>query len=170
MRNLDPKAARGVPDGEFEEIHLACRHREVERVRALLSAGVNVDVTNPVLPNGDGGNTPLWIAAQGSSSGGLEVARILVDHGANINQRCEHGSSAAHLACSWGHEDLLRFLVQAGADLTIEDDDGMTPETVARNGYNWQLTKVSDQQRAGVIRFFDELESQEGEQVEGGND
>ncbi|MBT3273288.1 MAG: ankyrin repeat domain-containing protein, partial [Spirochaetales bacterium] len=61
------------------------------------------------------------------------------------------------LACSWGHKELLKLLFDSGANPDIQDKDGMTPEMVARKGYSWQLTKISDEQRAGVIGFFDSL-------------
>ena len=146
---------RGIPDGGFDEIHLAARNRDIAKVMSLLESGADVNLRNRAEANGDGGNTPLWFAAQGPKSGGVVVAKALIDVGADVNAICEHGTTAMHLACSWGHADLAEVLHTAGADLGIADGDGMTPEMVARNGYAWQLTRISDDQRADVIRFFD---------------
>ena len=150
-------APRGELKGEFHEIHLAAGNRDVARVKQLLEAGVDADTRNTALANGDGGNTPLWFAAQGPKKNGEEVAKVLVDAGADVNAICEHGTTAAHLACSWGHVEILAYLYQKGADLSIKDADGMTPEKTARKGYNWQLTRTSDEKRSGVVTFFDNL-------------
>ena len=146
---------RGIPDGGFDEIHIATRKRDVEKVKDLVASGIDVDLRNRIEYNGDGGNTPLWFAAQGPGPNCEAVAKVLIDAGADVNAICEHGTTAMHLACSWGHEDLAALIGSSGADLGIKDGDGMTPEVVARNGYPWQLTEVSDYQRAGVIRYFD---------------
>lgn len=151
------EAPRGELEGEFHPIHLAARNRDVAEVKWLLEAGIDVDLKNTVLPNGDGGNTPLWFAAQGPKKNGKEVAEVLVAAGADVNVICEYGTTAAHLACSWGHAEVLAFLYENGADLTIKDSDGMTPEMTAKHGYNWQLTRVSDEQRSRIIAFFDKL-------------
>ena len=152
-------APRGELAGTFHEIHLAARNRNVAEVKRLLAAGTDVNLREEVLPNGDGGNTPLWFASQGPKPNGKEVAEVLIEAGAEVNAVCEHGTTAAHLACSWGDADVLELLYANGADLTLKDNDGMTPEMTARKGYDWQLTKVSDDQRTGVIGFFDRLKS-----------
>ena len=117
---------RGEPPGGFEEIHLAARHRETERVASLLRRGVDPNVRNRREPNGDGGNTPLWFAAQGARPGGVPIATALLDAGARVDEHCEHGTTALHLAASWGHLDVVRFLVDRGADIRARDDDGAT--------------------------------------------
>ena len=152
-------APRGELEGKFHAIHLAARNRNVPEVKRLLAAGTEPNLKVAVLPNGDGGNTPLWFASQGPRPNGKEVAEVLIEAGADVNAVCEHGTTAAHLACSWGHAEVLETLYANGADLTLRDIDGMTPEMTARKGYDWQLTKVFDDQRSGVIEFFDRLKS-----------
>ncbi len=117
---------KGEPPGGYEEIHLAARHRETERVAALLRSGVDPNIRNQREPNGDGGNTPLWFAAQGARPGGVSVATALLDAGARINEHCEYGTTALHLAASWAHLDVVRFLVDRGADIHARDNDGAT--------------------------------------------
>ena len=77
-------------------------------VRQLLDAGANVSDCN------ENGHTPLMEAA---SAGNVEVARILVEHGASINTHSnEFKESALTLACYKGHLEMVRFLLEAGAD------------------------------------------------------
>jgi uncharacterized protein len=102
--------------------------------------------------NGDGGNTALWFSAQGPWPKGAEVARVLVEAGADVNKACEHGRTALHMAAAWGHADVARLLLDSGADPSVVDDEGLTPPMVARIGY--RSTNVTDEQREAVCQVF----------------
>ena len=93
MENTED-APRGTVEGEFHPIHSAARMRDVAAVVKEVESGVDVDVVCERLKNGDGGNTALWFAAQGPWSGGIDVAKVLVDAGADVNRQCEHGRTA----------------------------------------------------------------------------
>jgi ankyrin repeat protein len=126
-----PDAPWGTVETRFDPIHSAARMRDVQAVQQELDAGVDVDVLNGRAANGDGGNTALWFAAQGPAPNGLEVARLLIKAGANINRKCEHGRTALQMAAAWGHLDVVQFLIEKGADISISDDEGMTPSMIA---------------------------------------
>jgi ankyrin repeat protein len=57
-----------------------------------------------------------------------ELAKLLLDHGANINQQCrspDFGFSTPILLASFeGNQELVNFLVEAGADWTAVDHSG----------------------------------------------
>ena len=117
MANPDiPNAPWGTVETRFKPIHSAARMRDAEAVRQELDAGVDVDVPNGRAKNGDGGNTALWFAAQGPAAGGVEVARLLIAAGADVNRNCEHGRTALQMAVAWGHLDMVQFLIENGAD------------------------------------------------------
>ena len=61
-------------------------------------------------------STPLQIAAH---KGNEAVVRLLLDHGANINQRSVHASTLDY-AVEEGHEPIVRLLLERGAKVTIE--------------------------------------------------
>ncbi len=135
FRNLhmnDPKDAPwGSVETHFERIHSAARMRDIASVRVELAAGVPVDILNGQAPNGDGGNTALWFAAQGKPDGGLEIVSALVEAGAMVNRQCEHGWTALHMAACWGHLDVVKFLVANGADWKLCDVKDRTPKKLA---------------------------------------
>ena len=145
----------GAVETRFEPIHSAARVRDVAAVRQALAAGVDVDVVNGRAANGDGGNTALWFAAQGPWANGVEVARVLIEAGADVNKRCEHGRTALHMAAAWGHADVAQLLLENGADATIVDDEGMTPVDVARRGY--RSNNVTAEERSAVCKLFESL-------------
>jgi len=87
-------------------------HEEV--VRVLLNSGANVEDHN------ENGHTPLMEAA---SAGHVPVAKILLEHGAGINTHSnEFKESALTLACYKGHLEMVRFLLEAGADQVSNND------------------------------------------------
>lgn len=145
----------GTVEGEFPPLHSAARMRDVVTVRAELASGVEVDLLCERSRNGDGGNTALWFAAQGPWPGGLAVAKVLVEAGANVNRQCEHGRTALHMAAAWGHLDLVKYLLEEGADPAIRDEENMTPPMVARRGYS--SNRVTDEERRKVSSYFDSL-------------
>ncbi|XP_050294137.1 ankyrin repeat and KH domain-containing protein 1-like isoform X2 [Anthonomus grandis grandis] len=94
-------------------------HTEVsileEVVKFLLENGANVEDHN------ENGHTPLMEAA---SAGHVALAKILLMHGAGINTHSnEFKESALTLACYKGHLDMVRFLLEAGADQEHKTDE-----------------------------------------------
>ena len=69
------------------------------------------------------GRTALYLAA---NSGDLEVCKLLVDAGAELNHQNHGGDTALHIAASMGHLEIVRLLVNAGADITIKNIWGTT--------------------------------------------
>ncbi|XP_030375768.1 ankyrin repeat and KH domain-containing protein mask isoform X4 [Scaptodrosophila lebanonensis] len=93
----------------------ACAGGHVDVVKVLLKHGANVEEQN------ENGHTPLMEAA---SAGHVEVAKVLLEHGAGINTHSnEFKESALTLACYKGHLDMVRFLLQAGADQEHKTDE-----------------------------------------------
>ncbi len=71
-----------------------------------------------------GGSTPLILAAIFAQN---EVARILIDAGANLELRNSKGSTALHQACFFCRPEIVQMLLKAGADSSQTDNDGRTP-------------------------------------------
>jgi ankyrin repeat protein len=61
-----------------------------------------------------GGSTALLFAA---SSGSVESARALLDHGAGVDETAADGNSALVLAAFAGHGAVARLLIERGADV-----------------------------------------------------
>jgi hypothetical protein len=84
-------------------------------VKRLLSIrNINVNVKDDVY-----GMTPLHEAAW---KGHVEIARLLLQNGADVNVKCDYGWTPLHSAASEGHVDFLHLLVENGADLEEQID------------------------------------------------
>jgi ankyrin repeat protein len=135
---------------------LAVRENQPDMVRLLVSKGADVNATtrvgarpNWVLPNSvagfgfgkgiirgglpadrgsryltPGGMTPLLYAAR---DGRLEVARILVSNGANIETRDPNDITPLLMAISNNQIELAKFLIERDAQINVVDWYGRSP-------------------------------------------
>lgn len=66
----------------------------------------------------------IWVAA---SDGQLdEVKKFIETDGLSPNAKDENGYTPVHAAASYGHMDLLRYLIDKGGDINVTDEDGDT--------------------------------------------
>lgn len=57
----------------------------------------------------------------------LDIVRLLIAQGANVNARNTSGATPLHIACFNGRIDSVRTLIDAGANVGAIDTDGLTP-------------------------------------------
>mmetsp|Transcript_27792 Transcript_27792/g.74856 ORF Transcript_27792/g.74856 Transcript_27792/m.74856 type:complete len:265 (+) Transcript_27792:2-796(+) len=62
-----------------------------------------------------------------SDMGRVDVARLLIERGANVNARDSEGMTPLHMAAMCEHEDMLVTLLAADADASLADSDGQLP-------------------------------------------
>lgn len=79
----------------------------------LLAKGANTNI--------EGKSSPLHNAAY---HGRLDVARLLLQHGADINQTDVNGETPLHRAAFRQHLDMVKFLVDSGADIHATSSAG----------------------------------------------
>lgn len=64
----------------------------------------------------------IWVAA---SDGQLEDVKKMIEvDGLSPNAKDENGYTPVHAAASYGHMDLLRYLIGKGGDINVTDEDG----------------------------------------------
>src|SRR5262245_48464482 len=91
-----------------EQLLEAARTGNLQRVQELLNKGADIQTKNKY------GTTPLFFAA---AKGHLEVARFLLEKGADPNQKDTfYGSTAIEWAAQEGHFDVVKLLLQKGAN------------------------------------------------------
>lgn len=91
-------------DNNFDDASIACIHCNPERLKKAIEYGANVN------------NTLLHLACRTSSSGALEVVKILVEAKANINAEDKDGNTPLRIACT-RNVDVSKFLIEKGADV-----------------------------------------------------
>ena len=92
-------------------ISLACINGNAAIVEELLKAGVDANTASPE------GETALMTA---SRAGDLKAVDVLIRHGANVNSKENwRGQNALMWAAAEGHTDVVKTLLQAGADMKV---------------------------------------------------
>lgn len=113
---LDPNATN--PSG-YTALAMAAAWGHAKAVRALLAAGANPAQATRSRYNA----TPLMESTRG---GHTDIARQLLDAGADVNQPDRYGDHALNWAAFFGHLELVKLLVERGSRLDVT---GQTPDT-----------------------------------------
>jgi len=85
------------------------------------------------------GCTCLMIAAW---SGHLDISRLLIDKGAQVEAKSSYGRTPLHLAAEEGHVEIVRLLCDHGADVEARNISGFRPLHYA--AYNGHISVVKE--------------------------
>lgn len=97
------------------------------------------------------GAPALWVAA---GAGHLNIVKLLIEHGADINHHTKNVSTPVRAACFDGRLDIIRYLVDHGADINLA------------NGYNNTCLMISSYKgHADVVEYLLENDALPNEQA-----
>ena len=83
---------------------------------------------------------------EASMDGHVEVARLLLDSGAQVNMPADSFESPLTLAACGGHVDLAMLLLERGANIEEVNDEGYTPlMEAAREGHEEMVALLLSQ-------------------------
>ena len=114
---------------DFTPLHYAVMSSHLEFVKLLLKNGSLVDSPSTY-------HQPLhWVSS-------YEVAKELVDNGANVNCRDLHGNRPIHYAVEKNAIDLFNLLVDKGANINVKNGRDCTPLVLAIERNNIEMIKL----------------------------
>src|SRR6266702_4446750 len=117
-------------------LHLAARYGELKVAQVLLEHGADVDSRDNM------GKTPLHLLFKSSVRDYDDIpyyddipdydnipdfARLLLEHGTDVNIRDEDGNTLLHLLLNLWIYKFARILLELGADVSVENNMGKTP-------------------------------------------
>jgi uncharacterized protein len=125
---LDNSNANSTNPGGYSLLHEAVSKQNAEAVRLLLGRQAQVDCLDPE------GNRPLVYAASYLHK---EIAKLLLDAGANPNLKNSDGNTALRWAITrpFTEPSFLNLLLSYGADPWIENDAGVSTVGYAERVY-----------------------------------
>lgn len=98
--------------------HEAALQGDLEAIRQYIEMGSDLNEKDAV-----GGSSPLIVAA---TFGRADVAKALIDAGADVDQQNNDGSTALHSAALFCHTEIVEALLDKGADKRLTNNTGST--------------------------------------------
>lgn len=95
-------------------LSIAVKEDLVDIVGTLLEN--KADPNAKIVINSEWGSTPLMVAI---GNGNIPIAKLLLQHGANINAISTHQQTSLLIAVDRNNEDAVKFLIQNGADVNV---------------------------------------------------
>lgn len=123
----DPQALNALSTDGYPALGLAAFMGRLNVAAWLLERGADATIPSRNAMEVQ----PLHAAAAGRH---LEIARLLLAHGADVNARQQGGFAPLHAAAQNGQVDLVRLLLAHGADPAQAADDGRCAIDFAREG------------------------------------
>ena len=108
----------------------AARDGNIKAIKQHIAKGADVNEVRFEMP-------PLTWAV---TTGQIEAAKLLLQHGADINGRNRDGNTALHLAVFLGRAETAKLLIKNGADVNTRNGDGATPTDLL--AVPWEMTKL----------------------------
>lgn len=112
-------------------IWLAAISGNTAAIEQHVAAGTDLNAKEDV-----GGSTPLMLAAV---FGQREVMTILIDSGANLDERNKNGGTALHVACFFCRPEVVKLLLNAGIEPDQTNHRGRTPLEVVSLEFDAEL-------------------------------
>lgn len=116
-------------EGKYRPLARAVNENETEILRFLLGKGAD--------PNGDNSDVSSYtVVTRALSHKNREMARLLIEAGADITKTDGDGKSPVHYAAEHGFGDILQLLAEKGADVNARNNQGNAPlHIVAQAGH-----------------------------------
>lgn len=121
-------SSQGKVTAPSVDIHTAVVSGNVEAIKQHIAAGSNINERDPY-----GGSSPLISA---SLFGKTEIAKMLIDAGADINIQNNDGSTALHTAAFFCRSEIVKMLLEKNADKTIQNNYKSTAYESVAGSFN----------------------------------
>jgi ankyrin repeat protein len=127
----------------LQAIHLAALYGHTDFIKWLASNGADIKATaagttrfsgdklfhkKTGMPQTNNGMQAIHFA---SSTGHLEVVKLLVESGVEVATQDKSGNQAIHFASCGGHQAIIEWLVSHGADINAKNSKGKQPLDMA---------------------------------------
>ena len=118
-RNVQDSLYDAICDGDFKSVNFC------------LQNGAKVNAMGPSWMSDKMKTFPLQLSISmldiSSSLERLEIVRIIIQNGAKINTKNQHGSSPLHFAVRTKELEVVKLLVQNGAKINTKNYAGRSP-------------------------------------------
>ncbi|XP_067054501.1 fibronectin type 3 and ankyrin repeat domains protein 1-like isoform X2 [Acropora muricata] len=124
-------------------LHWAADGANLDVIRWMLQNGCSVDIKDET-----SGWTPLMRVA--AVSGNVNVAKVLIHHGANVHTMDKEGKTTLMNAALNGFEALVKLLVKKGVSVMLKSEHGKTALDFAKSFERERVVQFLQEQVEGV--------------------
>lgn len=134
--------------GGFHPLALAIAEARYEVAKALIEGGADVSAAS----GGDGLTPLMLIASQTSPAEGsrflpgsahpTDIAKALIERGAEVNAQAKNGMTALMIAATHNSAPMIGLLMDAEADPTLKNAQGLTATDVAEKNGNLEAAQA----------------------------
>jgi ankyrin repeat protein len=117
-------------------LHVAALYDQADVVKQLLREGANPNATL------QGGTTALCIAVQKGKTKIIDEFKKLPEFKETANQLMKNGQALLHVAVKHKQAEVIKQLLDAGADPNVQMENGATPFLLAMQDGNFELAKL----------------------------
>ena len=119
----------------WPQVKIESRNEKDESVLMLASLKGYLPLVKTLVARDADVNKPGWTALHyAASNGHVAVIEFLLDHSAYIDAESPNGTTPLMMAAMYGSPESVKVLIQAGADLQIKNQLGMTALDFAVRG------------------------------------
>ena len=122
------------PAGETALMY-ACIKGNLDLVKRLLAKEARINQP---------GWTPLHYAVSANNEHSLEIVRLLLDNNAYIDAESPNKSTPLMLAAQYGSQEMVQLLLDAGADVQLRNQQGLTAVDFARRSERVFMVEMLD--------------------------
>ena len=126
----------------------AAKDGDIQAMQTAIKSGANVNEAS----TGKGSANPIMWALWSNSSDQriLEMTKLLVENGANINTRDESGYTPLHWSVFNRRQEVVKYLIMQGADPTAKSNDGQTALEFAISANYGDILKILDPSKGNI--------------------
>nr|MDO8082437.1 ankyrin repeat domain-containing protein [Candidatus Freyarchaeota archaeon] len=97
----------------------ATRNKDLGAIKEAIQQGAEVNATDE--------NRRTALVQVCDYEGNAEIARFLIENGADVNYKAKYIETPLNYASMYGHVEIVKLLLDAGADVNKKGDYGRTP-------------------------------------------
>ena len=102
---------------------------DLDNVKLLLETGAKEEIKKYVEYKSKFGDSPLHLA---SIKGNLEIMKLLIFHGADVNSMNDSGNTPLIWASKFGYLEIVKLLIDNNADINSKNNFDNTPLIIAK--------------------------------------
>ena len=136
--------AQDTDEGESEQADVwsAAENGDIEALQQLVKDGADLNTSRA-----DDQQLPLALATR---NGHVEAVKFLLESGADVDGQDADGNTAAIAAAFFGYADVFEALVDAEADLNLNNSIGLTPGSALQMDWGFTNAIANDALQLGL--------------------